>query len=415
LTNLEKRSPYAIYDRAPPAGAPVLDIDPFSIPFLDDPFPGQALLRDAGPYIWLSRYNIGAVARHEHVQAVLRDWRTFSSARGVGMEDFEVHGRFRLPSLILEADPPLHTRSRGILSRVLSPAVLKTLRERFTAEAETLVSNLLERRQFDGISDLAEAYPLRVFPDAMGMSREGREKLLPHAEMLFNSFGPRNELFRQSAEQANFAWVEAQGRREMLRPGGLGMMVHEAAERESVPPEDAAMLVRALLQAGLDTTINGLGATLHCLVRYPDQWEKLRQDPSLAKAAFEEAIRFESPVQTFFRTATRDTDLGGVAINAGDKILMFLGAANRDPRQWSEPDRYDIGRKLIGHVGFGMGIHACVGQLLSKLEGEILISTLATMVKTVTLAGNPKRRYNNTLRGLQTLPIMVSSHSDRKR
>lgn len=400
-------SKYALYDRKPPAGAPVLDIDPFSIPFLEDPFPGHARLRDAGPYVWLPHYNIGAVARYEQVRDVFMDWRSFSSARGVGMEDFEVHGRFRLPSLILEADPPQHTRARSILSKVLSPHVLKTLRENFFAEAELLVSQLLERREFDAIGDLAEAYPLRVFPDAIGMSREGREKLLPHAEMLFNSFGPRNEIFHASAGKANFAWIEKQGRREMLSPGGLGMMVHDVAAQESMSSDEAAMLVRALLQAGLDTTINGLGATFYCLARAPDQWQRLKQDPSLAKAAFDEAIRLESPVQTFFRTATRDSEIGDIAVNAGDKILMVLGAANRDPRRWTDPDRYDIMRKTTGHVGFGAGIHACVGQLLSKLEAEALLSTFARRVSSITMIEVPTRRFNNTLRGLEKLPVAI--------
>lgn len=401
------RSEYALYDRPRPVGAPVLDLDPFSIVFMEDPLPGYTALLNAGPYVWLSQYDIGAVARYEQVRAVLRDWKTFSSARGVGMEDFEVHGRFRLPSLILEADPPEHSEAREILSRVLSPPILKTLRDRFFEEADLLISELLERRTFDGIKDLAEAYPLRVFPDAIGMSREGREKLLPHADMLFNSFGPRNELFQASLDKANFAWVDQQGRLEMLQPGGLGMMVHEAAERKSMPPEKAAMLVRALLQAGLDTTINGLGATLHCLLQNPDQWRLLRDDPSLAKAAFDEAIRLESPVQTFFRTATQDTTLGEIAVNSGDKVLMFLGAANRDPRQWADPDRFDITRRTLGHVGFGAGIHACVGQLLSKLEADALLSTLARRVTSIEMTAPPERRYNNTLRGLATLPMEI--------
>jgi cytochrome P450 len=225
--------------------------------------------------------------------------------------------------------------------------------------------------------------------------------------MLFNSFGPRNELFERSAGQANFAWIEAQGRREMLSADGLGMMVHDLAEAEGMSPDEAAMLVRALLQAGLDTTINGLGATLNALLRFPDQWAILREDPSLAKAAFDEAIRLESPVQTFFRTATRDTELGGVPVNAGDKILMFLGAANRDPRQWPDPDSYDIKRKTIGHVGFGAGIHACVGQLLSKLEAEALISTLARRVVSMSPTAAPVYRLNNTLRGLVSLPMEI--------
>jgi cytochrome P450 len=401
------RSPYAIYDSEPPAGVPVLDVDPFSIDFFADPFPVHEQLREAGPFVWLSRYNIGAVARYEHVRDALTDWKTFSSARGVGMEDFVRHGRFRLPSLILEADPPQHSRSRGVLSRVLSPPVLKGLRGRFEIEAEAMVDEVVRRRRFDGITELAELFPLRVFPDAIGMGREGREKLLPHANLLFNSFGPRNELFEASKENVSFDWIEEQGQRANLAPGGLGMMVHEAADRGEIGHDEAPLLVRALLQAGLDTTINALGATLYCLARFPSEWDKLRADPKLARGAFEEAIRYEAPVQTFFRTTTCATTLGGTPLNEGDKVLMFLAAANRDPRQWERPDTYDISRKTVGHVGFGAGIHACVGQLLARMEGELVLTALARRVKTLRIAGEVERRYNNTLRGLASLPLEI--------
>ena len=118
----------------PPPGAPAVDADPFSLDFFADPYPTHALLRDAGPFVWLSRYGIGAVARYQQVREVLTDWQTFSSARGVGMADFERHGRFRLPSIILEVDPPQHSRARNALNKVLSPGVMRGLRERF-AEA----------------------------------------------------------------------------------------------------------------------------------------------------------------------------------------------------------------------------------------------------------------------------------------
>lgn len=402
-----ERSPYAIYDSDPPPGVPVLDVDPFSVDFFADPYPVHEQLREAGPFVWLSRYNIGAVARHEHVRDALTDWKTFSSARGVGMEDFVRHGRFRLPSLILEADPPQHSRSRGVLSRVLSPPVLKGLRDRFEVEAEAMVEAVVRRKRFDGVADLAEAFPLRVFPDAIGMGREGREKLLPHADLLFNSFGPRNELFQAAKEKVSFDWIEEQGKRGNLAPGGLGLMIHDAVDRGEISETEAPVLVRALLQAGLDTTINALGATLYCLARFPSEFDRLRADHKLAKAAFEEAIRFEAPVQTFFRTATRATTLGGTPLNEGDKVLMFLAAANRDPRQWDRPDVYDIGRRTIGHVGFGAGIHACVGQLLARMEGELVLTALARRVKTLRIAGTVERRYNNTLRGLASLPLEV--------
>ena len=292
------------------------------------------------------------------------------------MEDFERHGRFRSRSLILEADPPEHDVSRKVLTRALSPAVLKALQPVFEERANLLVDELVERKTFDAISDLARAFPLSVFPDAIGMREEGRELLLPHADALFNSFGPRNELFQASRSKANFEWIQEQGRRQNLRPNGIGMLIHEAADRGEVTEEAAVMLVRALLQAGLDTTVNSLAAALHALATYPEEWAKLRADPGLAKSAFDEAIRFESPVQTFFRTCTRPAVLGGIPVAEGAKVLMFLGAANRDPRKWTEPDRYLITRKQPGHVGFG-GSTPCVGQLLAKMEGEVVLGALA--------------------------------------
>jgi hypothetical protein len=166
--------------------------------------------------------------------------------------------------------------------------------------------------------------------------------------------------------------------------------------------------VRSLLSAGLDTTVNGIGAAIYCLARFPEQWARLRHDPSLARNAFEEAIRLESPVQTFFRTTTRDVEISGMHIAEGEKVLMLLGAANRDPRRWDNPDDYDIARRTSGHVGFGGGIHMCVGQLVARLEGEVLLAALARKVATIEITGPIERRYNNTLRGLIRLPITLT-------
>jgi 4-methoxybenzoate monooxygenase (O-demethylating) len=121
----------------------------------------------------------------------------------------------------------------------------------------------------------------------------------------------------------------------------------------------------------------------------------------------EEVLRFESPVQTFFRTTTRAVAVDGVGIPAGEKVLLFLAAANRDPRQWEEPERFDVARKAVGHVGLGSGIHACVGRMLARLEGEVLLGALAPRVAAIELTGEPARMLNNTLRGLTRLPVRI--------
>src|SRR5207245_11234236 len=146
--------------------------------------------------------------------------------------------------------------------------------------------------------------------------------------------------------------------------------------RGDMPEAEARLLVRSLLSAGIDTTVNGIGTAVYCLARFPDQLTRLRGDPTLARNAFEEAIRFESPVQTFFRTTTREVELSGHRIGEGEKVLMFLGAANRDPRRWENPDSYDVTRRTSGHVGFGSGIHMCVGQLLARVEGEVMLAAI---------------------------------------
>ena len=390
---------------------PELDFDPFSREFLEDPFPHHARLRDAGPVAWLRRYGAYAVGRHAEVRAALQDWQAFSSAAGVGLADLRREKAWRLPSLVLETDPPQHGRARRVLSRVLSGEAVRALRPRFQRDAEEMVAALAARGTFDAVPDLAEAYPLQVFPDAVGMPRGNRRHLLPYGNMLFNSFGPRNRLFQDAVQDAVpvLEWVQAQSQRESLAPAGFGAEIHAAADAGELTHEEAPMVVRSLLSAGVDTTVSGLGAALFCLATHPEQFQALRADPSLARAAFEEAVRFETPVQTFFRTTARPVELGGAALEEGRKVLVFMGAANRDPRRWEHPDRYDIRRPVAGHVGWGVGIHACIGMLLARLEGECVLTALAQQVGAIELAGPPVRRCNNTLRGLTSLPLRLKA------
>ncbi|MBA2399794.1 MAG: cytochrome P450 [Bradyrhizobium sp.] len=388
---------------------PHLDVDPFSIEFFADPYPTHELLRETGPVVYLDKWNVYAVARHAEVHAVLNDPGTFCSSRGVGLSDFAKEKPWRPQSIILEADPPAHTRTRAVLNQVLSASVMRPLRERFAAAADAKVDELLARKSFDAIADLAEAFPMSVFPDAMGLKQEGRENLLPYAGLVFNAFGPPNQLRQDAIDRSapHQSYVAAQCQRENLAPEGFGGCIHARADSGDITEAEAPLLVRSLLSAGIDTTVNGIGAAVYCLARFPAQLARLRQDPTLSRNAFEEAIRFESPVQTFFRTTTRDVEISGHRIGEGEKVLMFLGAANRDPRRWENADHYDINRKTSGHVGYGSGIHMCVGQLVARLEGEVMMAALARKVRTIEITGPVKRRYNNTLRGLESLPVTM--------
>jgi cytochrome P450 len=390
-------------------GCPVLDVDPFSDEFLANPYPHHEQLREVGPVVYLSRHGAWAMARYEQVHATLSDWQTFSSAAGAGLTNFRKEKPWRTPSVILEADPPLHTRTRAVLARILSPVALRKLRETFAAEAERLVDEVVERRSFDAAKDLAERYPLKVFPDAVGLPADGRENLLPYGSLAFNAFGPNNARLTQAMASAQpiIAWIMSRCSREALAPDGFGAQIYAAVDTGELSAEEAPLLVRSFLTAGVDTTVNGLAAAIYCFARFPDQWQALRENPSLARAAFEEVIRFECPVQTFFRTTTCDTEVAGVPIPDNEKVLLFLAAANRDPRRWEDPDRFDIRRKTTGHVGFGAGIHGCVGQMVARLEAELVLTALARKVEAIELAGEPQRRLNNTLLGLSSLPVTV--------
>ncbi|WP_233159668.1 cytochrome P450 [Pseudonocardia sp. MH-G8] len=201
------------------------------------------------------------------------------------------------------------------------------------------------------------------------------------------------------------AWVNAQCERDVLSSDGFGASIWAAADRGDITPEMAPLIVRSLLTAGVDTTIHGLSAVLHAFATNADQWQRLREQPHLARVAFDEAVRWESPVQIFFRTATTDVRIGEHVVPDGKKILMFLGSANRDPRRWTDPDDFDLGRDPSGHVGFGMGIHQCVGQHVARLEAEAVLAALIRRVRAIELIGPTRRHHNNTLRGWESMPV----------
>jgi cytochrome P450 len=393
-----------------PPTLPSLPDDPFGTDVLTDPYEFHGRLRDAGPVVSLPRYGLFAMGRFDEVKSALQDWQTFVSSRGAGLADFATEKPWRPPSLLLEADPPDHTVVRTAMAGVISPRAVRALREGFAEPAEEMADRLVEQGTFDAVTDLAEVYPLRVFPDAVGLPRDGRENLLPYGALAFNAFGPDNELRRTALANATpvQAWILASCQREALAPGGFGAQIWAAADRGEISHEQAPMLVRSLLSAGVDTTVYGIANTMYALAANPGQWEQLHAEPQLAKFAFDEALRWESPVQTFFRTTSRAVEVSGTTIPEGSKVLLFLGSANRDPRHWGEDaDRLDIRRRAAGHVAFGMGVHQCVGQPVARLEAEAILTALARRIRRIELAGDPVPKLNNTLKGWASVPLVV--------
>jgi cytochrome P450 len=391
---------------------PSSDTDPFAREILEDPLPLHEKLREAGPVVYLSRYDTYALARYEQVRSALVDWQDFQSAAGVGLSNFRYEKPWRAPSLLLEADPPRHDAPRRVLSKVLARRALRRLRERWLADAEALVEAVLATGEtFDAVPALTEAFPLRVFPDAVGIPADGRENLLPYGDHAFNAFGPPNDLVAEGAPRVAdlSAWVDAQCAREVLSEDGFGGQIWAASDRGEITPAQAPRVVRSLLSAGVDTTVHGLSAAVYAFATNPEQWQRLRAEAGLARVAFDEAVRWESPVQTFFRTATCDVDVDGIIVPDGRKILMFLGAANRDPRRWQDPNVFDLTRDPSGHVGFGFGIHQCVGQHVARLEAEALLTALVNRVERIELAGPTRRHLNNTLRAWESIPVRVKA------
>ena len=391
------------------ARAPVSDFDAYSEEVLDNPYPHYEVLRELGPVVYLRRYGVMAVARHEEINAVLRDNLSFCSSAGVGLANFHTEVPWRTPSLILEADVPFHARTRKLMAGLLSPVSIKRFRATFEKEAELLVERVLAKGRMDAVEDLCAAYPLKVFADAVGLPSEGRENLLPYGDMVFNGFGPINDRFttRLASAKRAIAWIGEVCKRENLSADGFGAQIYQAADRGEITQDEAPLLTRTLLSAGLDTTVYTLCNAILSFANFPEQWALVHANPAIARQALEEVLRFESTFHSFYRTTTKDLTLAGIPLHKEQKICVFIGSANRDPRRWERADTFDVTRRASGNLAFGSGLHACAGQMLARLEGEIVLSALARRIKSFRLEGKPVIHYNNSVRGYDSMPISV--------
>lgn len=394
---------------------PEVAFDPYSDDVLDDPFAAYEELRELSPVVKLKKYDCWAVLDYEPIVEVLNDHERFSSAAGVGFDNYNKVEPWRPKSIILETDPPEHDRARRVLTRVLSRPAIEKMRLDFAHAAKSLVAEVAAQGEIDGVGDLAERFPLSVFPDAVGVVQEGRENLLPFGALVFNAQGPRNRLWHESMRdvEATMAWIMAQCARESLAPSGLGRQIYESADAGEITEHEAGMLVRSLLSAGLDTTVNGISSALYCFASFPEQWHALRENPKLVRSAIDEVLRYQGAVTNFYRTTTQDVTLAGVSIPAGEKVLVLFAAGNRDPKRWDNSTEFRVERDARGHLGFGSGVHRCVGQMVARLELEIVLASLLEKVVRIELNGEPKIRLNNSLRGMETLPLRLITQASR--
>lgn len=386
---------------------PIIDDDPFSAEVLEDPLPFQERLREAGPVAYLSKYNVFAIGRFAELSAALSAWQDLKSGDGVSIRTLEA------PKGLLQTDPPLHDAPREVMQEILSARALRSMKQACMGRVSTLLDGLLGSAapgsavEIDGHTQIAAVLPVDFFPDASGIDEGARDKFVEFADHNFNTAGPYNDLVKAGECKAPelAQWMYQKCQREELKPEGFGAEIWAAADRGDILHENAALLASSLIAAGVDTTIYGISGMLYALASNPEQWEKLKANPSLARVAFDEALRWVSPVQAMFRTAARDLQIGAVLIPKGSKVLMCYPAANRDPRRWENPEQYDLSRDPSGHLAFGMGVHQCVGQHAARLQASCLLEQLLETVDTIELAGEVEYHHNNVLRGWSSVPL----------
>ena len=384
---------------------PTSDLDLYSDDVLTEPYEHYRRLREAGPAVWLERHNVWVVARYDAVRAVLRDWKTFSSASGVAVNDVL---NTAMRGNTLNSDPPLHDLLRNVVGSSMTAQALRPTKEMIDQRAEALVERLVTQRTFDAVEDLAQVLPQSIVPDFIGLPQEGREHLLDWAEATFNAMGPMNERCEHAIKKLPelFGYATQIAASGNLQPGSFGAGVLEAERDGRITATQCPQLFTAYLVPSLDTTISAVGSAIWLFGRYPDQWDRVRENPSLIPNAFEEVLRLESPLQSFSRLAMSDYDVEGISIPAGSRVVVLFASANRDERKWEHPDTFDVMRNTSGHLGFGYGIHLCAGASLARLEGQAVLGALARRVERFEL-GKSTRKLNNVIRSLRTLPVTV--------
>ena len=388
------------------SAAPWSDYDPYTEESLLDPWLGYKRLRDAGPAVWLPRYQMFALTRYDAVRRALLDWECFVSRNGVMMND-QMNRVLRGNTLC--SDGADHDALRDVLVRPLKPGALRSLREEITAEAEGVVEKLVARGTFDAATELAQHLPMTVVSNLVGLPDQRRERMLVWAREMFNCFGPMNHRaiasFPVLREMMDYATNEAVPGK--LKPGSWADGIHDAVARGEVSPQACPAMMVDYLGPSLDTTISAITTAVWLFAHNPDQWDMVRENPRLIPSAVNEVLRYDPPIQGFSRYVARDVDMDGVLLPAGSRAIMFYGAANRDERKYPDPDRFDVLRRPGDHLGFGAGPHACVGMNLARMEMIALFTALAKLVGRFTIL-EEEAVLNNVLRGFKLLRVAVN-------
>jgi pimeloyl-[acyl-carrier protein] synthase len=394
--------------------------------FREDPYEFFRLLREQEP-VHKTAFGVYLLTRHADASTAVRDPRLSNNERNSELYQAfieengaprSVFGEEMGQAVLLFLDPPDHTRLRGLVSKAFTPKMVERLRHRI----EELVGGLLDQVEergdgsMDVITDLAYPLPVVIICELMGVPAEDHVTFQQWSHDLAGSIDPQplrtpeqEERIRAAAEAFVEYFTELIERRRRHPADDLlsGLI---AAEEEGDRLSEPELLATALflLVAGHETTVNLIGNGTLALLRHRDQLDRLRADPSLDRNAVDELLRFDSPVMITQRITLDEYEIGGTTIPARQQIIPLLGAANRDPEAFPDPDRLDLGRDGAGrHLAFGGGHHFCLGAALARLEGQIAISSLVRRFPRIEQAGEPTRRATFTLRGLENLPVAI--------
>lgn len=383
-----------------------------------DPYPSYRELRGLAPVHHSSVLPLWVLSRFDDCATVLRDQRfgksdeaqrIFGSAADAADREVPIISRHSM----LRANPPDHTRLRGFVSREFTPRRVEALRPAI----ESMVDDVLDRLADSGGGDVMDlvAFPLpvRVIGELLGVPEADRDQfrwLVRDAAAALEPMVDRDTV--RAAEAANRQMIDyfrdlINRRRAEPTDDLIGALIHLRDDGDRLNQDELIATIVLLFAAGFETTTNLIGNGLISLLRNPDQMQMLRADPALGHGAVEEMLRYESSVQLDARTALEDADIAGHHIDAGQVVLTLLGAANRDPDRYQDPDRFDITRTGTQHLSFAAGIHYCLGAPLARLEGEVVFERLLARFSTIDADTTPVWRPSLTLRGLDTLQVSV--------
>ncbi|WP_371433516.1 cytochrome P450 [Novosphingobium sp.] len=402
------------------AAIPPLDTsDPALIP---DPWPTFTALRERDPFHW-SKYGYWVVSRHEHVRDVLMnrtDFGTGDFAANLRLfygPDFDVlaNPAYRwLSEVFIMQDPPQHTRIRNLVVGSLTAKRVRAMEPRIREIARELTDGFQARGHADLITEFAYKFPVMVICDLMGIDYEAPEMAdliaaIPEAFTVFEAriLSPAELALANRRILELEAFFEAQFADRLANPRDdlLTALARTGQEPDGLSVHEAITVTIGLFGAGFETTANIIGNGLHALHAHPEQWARLVAEPGgMASGACEEALRHQSSLIATYRTALADTTIGDHPVRAGQRVLTLIGAANRDPRKFADPDAFDIARGDAGHLTFGGGIHFCVGAELARIEARVAFEHLARTLPHMRVdSANAHWRENFLFRGLMSL------------